>query len=58
MPLDAMFVYQVMFAPTLFFEPCNHVSYSLPFFMVFVIVMRLGAIQFFVSPLKAPQACR
>jgi hypothetical protein len=33
-----------MFTPTLFLKPYNHVSCSLPLFMVFAIVMQLGAI--------------
>jgi hypothetical protein len=54
LPLDAMFGYRVMFTPILFLEPSNHFSCCLPFFMAFVVVMQLGAIQFFISPLKAP----
>jgi hypothetical protein len=31
------------FAPTLFYEPCKHAFGSLPHFMVYVAIMRMGA---------------
>jgi hypothetical protein len=44
------------FEPTLFCGPCNHVSCSLPHFMIFHAITCTRATLFFVSPLKAIQA--
>jgi hypothetical protein len=56
--LDVMLCIGSCFELALFRGPCNHVSCSLPHFMIFDVVTRTRATMFSISPLKVVRVHR